>query len=85
MNKKNKSDDIGGTGGHVFRCYLADHLDKNIYDTELVTDIRGMKFLNIIKILKFIHYLKEYFQYFFFSIFFIERQLDHFFDFIISP
>ena len=48
MNKKIKvMIAIGGTGGHVFPgCCLADHLDKNIYDTELVTDIRGMKFLN---------------------------------------
>ena len=48
MNKKIKvMIAIGGTGGHVFPgCCLADHLDKNIYDAELVTDKRGMKFLN---------------------------------------
>ena len=47
MNKKIKvMIAIGGTGGHVFPgCCLADHLDKKIYDTELVSDKRGLKFL----------------------------------------
>jgi len=36
----------GGTGGHVFPAYsLAKNLIKNNYDVEIVTDQRGLKFL----------------------------------------
>ena len=37
---------VGGTGGHVLPgCSLADHLNTDEYDVELVTDKRGFKFL----------------------------------------
>ncbi len=37
---------IGGTGGHVFPgCNLANHLIENGYEIKLVTDSRGLNFL----------------------------------------
>ena len=45
----------GGTGGHVFPAYsLAKNLIKNNYDVEIVTDQRGLKFLEKYKDVKFI-------------------------------
>ncbi len=82
MNKKIKvMIAIGGTGGHVFPgCCLADHLDKKIYDTELVSDKRGLKFLKNYKNFK-IHLLpstplkKDGLFSIFFSIFFIHYSV----------
>ena len=46
MNKIKAIIAIGGTGGHVFPgCSLADHLNEDKYEVELVTDKRGYKFL----------------------------------------
>ena len=45
----------GGTGGHVFPAYsLAKNLIKNNYKVEIVTDHRGLKFLEKYKNLKLI-------------------------------
>ena len=45
----------GGTGGHVFPAYsLAKNLIKNNYEVEVVTDKRGLKFLDKYKNLKII-------------------------------
>ena len=41
---------VGGTGGHVFPGYnLSKHLAEQKYSLELVTDIRGFKYLNNVK------------------------------------
>ena len=41
---------VGGTGGHVFPGYnLSKHLAEQKYSLELVTDIRGFKYLNNLK------------------------------------
>ena len=41
---------VGGTGGHVFPGYnLLKHLAEQKYSLELVTDIRGFKYLNNVK------------------------------------
>ena len=38
---------IGGTGGHVFPgCNLADHLSKSNYTIKLITDKRGLTYLD---------------------------------------
>ncbi len=45
----------GGTGGHVFPAYsLAKNLIKNDYLVEIITDKRGLKFLDTKKDIKFI-------------------------------
>ena len=45
---------VGGTGGHVLPgCCLADHLNSLNYNVELVTDKRGLRFLEKFKYLKF--------------------------------
>jgi UDP-N-acetylglucosamine--N-acetylmuramyl-(pentapeptide) pyrophosphoryl-undecaprenol N-acetylglucosamine transferase len=45
----------GGTGGHVFPAYsLAKDLTKNDYLVEIITDKRGLKFLDTKKDIKFI-------------------------------
>ena len=45
----------GGTGGHVFPAYgLAKNFIKNNYSVEIITDKRGLKYLNKNKNIKFI-------------------------------
>ena len=37
----------GGTGGHIFPAYsLAVFLTKNDYSVEIITDKRGLRYLN---------------------------------------
>ena len=58
MKTINKSKIIiatGGTGGHVFPAYsLAKNFIKNDYLVEIITDERGLKYLNTHKDIKFI-------------------------------
>ena len=45
----------GGTGGHIFPAYgLANYFNKNDYVVEIITDKRGLKYLNKNKNIKFI-------------------------------
>ena len=55
MNKKIKTlIAVGGTGGHVFPgCNLARHLIDRGYSVNLVTDKRGLKYLNKFKDIDF--------------------------------
>ena len=55
INKKKIIIATGGTGGHVFPAYgLAKNFIKNDYLVEIITDIRGLKYLDKNKNIKFI-------------------------------
>jgi UDP-N-acetylglucosamine--N-acetylmuramyl-(pentapeptide) pyrophosphoryl-undecaprenol N-acetylglucosamine transferase len=55
INKKKIIIATGGTGGHIFPAYsLAKNFIKNSYSVEIVTDKRGLKYLNKHKDMKLI-------------------------------
>ena len=48
----------GGTGGHIFPAYsLAKHLIKKKFLVEIMTDKRGLKYLETVKIHSVFNYI----------------------------
>jgi UDP-N-acetylglucosamine--N-acetylmuramyl-(pentapeptide) pyrophosphoryl-undecaprenol N-acetylglucosamine transferase len=78
----------GGTGGHIFPAYsLAKNFIKNNYSVEIITDQRGLKYLDSNKDIKLILnnsatiFKKKFYKFIFFNIcdfFFLYKIFNNF-------